>query len=52
MIPIAVGALGTIQLMLEKNLRNIGVDTSIELMQRSALLGTAFVEIKTVDLLN
>ena len=32
-IPIVVGALGTIPLRLEENLRNIGVDTLTELIQ-------------------
>ena len=40
-IPIVVGALGTIPLRLKENLRTIGVDTSIELIQRSVLLGSA-----------
>ena len=38
-IPIVVGALGTKPLRLKENLRTIGVDTSIELIQRSVLLG-------------
>ena len=37
MIPIVVGALGTIPMRLKENLRAIGVDTSIELIQRSAI---------------
>ena len=40
-IPIALGALGTISQRLKENLRTIGVDTSIELTLRSALLGRA-----------
>ena len=40
-IPIVIGALGTIPLRLKENLRTIGVDTSIELIQRSVLLGSA-----------
>ena len=40
-IPIVVRVLGTIRLKLKENLRIIGEDTSIELIQRSALLGTA-----------
>ena len=38
-IPIVVGALGTMPLRLKENLRIIGIDTSIELIQRSVLLG-------------
>ena len=38
-IPIVVGALETKPLRLKENLRPIGVDTSIELIQRSVLLG-------------
>ena len=41
MIPITVGALGTIPLKSEETLRNIGVDTSIELILGSAVLETA-----------
>ena len=41
-IPKVIGALGTIQQRLKENLRTIGVDTSIELIQRSILtLGSA-----------
>ena len=40
-IPIVVGALGTIPLRLKENLRTIGVDTSTELIQRHVLLGSA-----------
>ena len=42
-IPIVVRAFGTIPLRLKENLRNLGVDASIKLIQRSALLGTALV---------
>ena len=40
-IPIVVGALGTMPLRLKENLRTMGVDTSIQLIQRCALLGSA-----------
>ena len=40
-IPIVVGKLGTIPLRLKENLRTIDVKTSIELIQRCALLGSA-----------
>ena len=40
-IPIVVGALGIIPLRLKENLRTIGVDKSIELIQRCVLLGSA-----------
>ena len=40
-IPIVVGALETKPLRLKENLRTIGVDTSTELIQRHALLGSA-----------
>ena len=40
-IPIVVGVFGTILLRLKENLRTIGEDTSIELIQRSVLLGSA-----------
>ena len=41
MITIVVGALGTIPLRLKENLKSISVDTSIELIQRCALLRSA-----------
>ena len=40
-IPIVVGALRTIPLRLKENLRTIGVNISIELIQRCALLESA-----------
>ena len=49
-IPIVVGALGTIPLRLEENLRTIGVDTSIELIQRSVLLGSARILRKVLEM--
>ena len=50
MIPIVVGALGTIPLRLKENL-GIVVDTFIELIQRSALLGTARILRKLLEML-
>ena len=49
-IPIVVGALGTIPMRLKENLRAIGVDTSIELIQRSALLGSARILRKVLEM--
>ena len=49
-IPIIVRALGTIPLRLKKNLRTIGVDTSIELIQRCALLGSARILRKVLEM--
>ena len=49
-IPIVVRALGTIPLRLKENLRAIGVDTSIELIQRSALLGLARILRKVLEM--
>ena len=40
-VPIVLGALGTVPLRLRGNLKDIGVDTSINLIQKSALLGSA-----------
>ena len=40
-VPIVLVTLGTVQLRLEANLKDIGVDTSITLFQKSALLGSA-----------
>ena len=49
-IPIVVGALGTIPLRLKQNLRTIGVDTSIELIQRSVVLGSARILTKVLEM--
>ena len=49
MIPIVLGALGTILLRLKENLRTISVNTSIELIQRCALLGSARVLRKVLE---
>ena len=49
-IPIVVGALGTIPMRLKEILRTIAVDPSIELIQRCALLGSARKFIGDVDL--
>ena len=40
-VPIAVGALGTVTNDLGKHLKTIGVTATIELLQKAALLGTA-----------
>ena len=49
-IPIVVGVLGTIPLRLKENPRTIGVDTSIELIQRSVLLGSARILRKVLEM--
>ena len=43
-------ALGTIPLRLKENLRTISVDTSIELIQRSLLLGTTRILRKVLEM--
>ena len=45
-----VGALGTIPLRLKENLRTIGVDISIELIQRCALLGSTRILRKVLEI--
>ena len=40
-LPVVIGALGTVPKRLESNLKRIGTNTSIELTQKTALLGTA-----------
>ena len=50
MIPIVVGALGTIPLRSKKNLRTIGEDTFIALIQRSVLLGSARILRKVLEM--
>ena len=49
-IPRVMGALGTIPLRLKENLRTIGVDTSIELIQRCAFLGPARILRKVLEM--
>ena len=49
-IPIVVGALGIVPLrLLKENLRTIGVDKSIELIQRCVLLGSARILRKVLE---
>ena len=48
--PIVVGGLGTIPLRIKENLRTIGVGTSIELIQRCALLGSARILRKVLEM--
>ena len=47
---IVMRALGTIPLRLKEHLRTIGVDTSIELIQRCALLGSARILRKVLEM--
>ena len=49
-VPIVLGALGTVPLRLKGNLKGIGVDTSITLMQKSALLGSARILRKVLEI--
>ena len=48
-IPIVVGALGIVLLRLKENLRTIGFDTSIELIQRYVLLRSARILRKVLE---
>ena len=49
-IPIVLGALGTVPLRLKGNVKAIGVDTSISLIQKSALLGSARILRKVFEM--
>ena len=49
-IAIVVGALGTIPLRLKENLRTIGVDTSIGLIKRFVLSGSARILRKVLEM--
>ena len=49
-IPIVVGAVGKIPLRLKENLRTIGVDTSIDLIQRCAFLWSARILRKVLEM--
>jgi len=50
-VPIVVGALGTVPLQLKGNLKGIRVDISITLIQKSALLGSARLVRKVLEML-
>ena len=49
-VPIVLGALGTVPLRLKGNLKDIGVDTPITLIQKSALLGSARILRKVLEM--
>ena len=49
-IPIVIGALGTVTGRLEQYLKEIGVTTRIELIQKSTLLGTARIIRQVLDI--
>ena len=49
-IPIVIGALGTVTDRLEQYLKDIGVTTRIELIQKSTLLGTARIIRQVLDI--
>ena len=49
-VPVVVGALGTILKALEKHLKEIGTSVRVELLQKAALLGTARILRKTLEI--
>ena len=49
-VPVVLVALGTVPLRLKGNLKDIGVDTSITLIQKSALLGSARILRKVLEM--
>ena len=49
-VPVVLGALGTVPLRLKGNLKGLGVDTSITLIQKSALLGSARILRKVLEM--
>ena len=49
-IPIVIGALGTVTDRLEQYLKDMGVTTRIELIQKSTLLGTARIIRQALDI--
>ena len=49
-VPIVLGTLGTVPLRLKGNLKGIGVDKSITLIQKSALLGSARILRKVLEM--
>ena len=48
-VPIVVGALGTVTNNLGKHLKTIGVTATVELLQKAALLGTARILRKVLE---
>ena len=50
-IPIVVGALGTISEELENHLKTIGIPIVISCLQKAALLGTTFILKMVLDIL-
>ena len=49
-VPIVVGALGTVSKSLNGYLKEIGVSTKIQVIQKSALLGTARILRKVLEI--
>ena len=49
-VPVVVGALGAIPNALEKHLKEIGTSVKVELLQKAALLGTARILRKTLEI--
>ena len=49
-IPVVMGALGTVPKRLDKYLESMGVSTTIELIQRTALLGTARILRQVIEI--
>jgi len=48
-IPIVVGALGTVGKGLDKNLKKAGSNVAVELLQKAALLGTSRILRRVLD---
>jgi len=48
-IPIVVGALGTVAKGLEKNLKKAGSNATVELLQKAALVGTLRILRRVLD---
>ena len=49
-VPVVVGALGTLPQALEKHLKVIGSKVKVELLQKTVLLGTARILRKTLEI--
>ena len=49
-IPIVVGALGTVSKELESHLKTIGIPIVVSCLQKAALLGTAFILRRVLDI--
>ena len=49
-LPIAIGAVGTVTGKVRRNLENLGINLSVDVVQKTCLLGTARILRKVLDM--